>query len=357
MTASVINGTEFDQSYNDAVAQALDKTYGAVQEAGVSDLDLATARIIILSDQHKGARNGADDFRDTEPFYNAALAYYFDRDYTLIGLGDCEELWEERPGAVIDAYGHTLSLTARFHQAGRYQRVWGNHDDEWRSRASIDRHLVPVYQDPKFAVPEGLLFRVMDAGESLGSLFLVHGHQGTLDSDRFSWFSRLVVRYIWRPIQRLTNWRTTTPATSWELRQKHNIALYSWSAVQTKTILIAGHTHRPVFEAKVEVGIIERELAAIQQAPADTKKDEQIPDLQAELAWAQEQTMQLESGMETPIKPSYFNSGCCVYSDASLTGIEITDGEIRLVRWPNSNGETTPEIWASASLRSVLAEL
>ena len=50
------------------MAQALDKTYATVQQTGAGDLDLATARIIILSDQHKGARNGADDFRDTEPF-------------------------------------------------------------------------------------------------------------------------------------------------------------------------------------------------------------------------------------------------------------------------------------------------
>ena len=32
-------------------------------------------------------------------------------------------------------------------------------------------------------------------------------------------------------------------------------------------------------------------------------------------------------------KPSYFNTGCCSFSDRSITGIEIAGGEIRLVRW------------------------
>ena len=159
-----------------------------------------------------------------------------------------------------------IERTARFHQAERYQRVWGNHDDEWRSRASIDRHLVPVYQDPKFAVPERHCYFGLWMQAKLGSLFSGTRASGHIGQRPVFLVSRLVVRYIWRLIQRLTNWRSTTPATSWELRQKHNIALYSWSAVQEKTILIAGHTSAG-FEAKVEVAIIERELAAIQQAP------------------------------------------------------------------------------------------
>jgi hypothetical protein len=32
--------------------------------------------------------------------------------------------------------------------------------------------------------------------------------------------------------------------------------------------------------------------------------------------------------------PCYFNTGCCSFGDGDITGIEIADGEIRLVRWP-----------------------
>jgi hypothetical protein len=53
-------------------------------------------------------------------------------------------------------------------------------------------------------------------------------------------------------------------------------------------------------------------------------------------------------------KPSYFNSGCCAYSDGSITGIEIADGEIRLVRWA-AGAAPSRSLLFSASLRTVLA--
>ena len=33
------------------------------------------------------------------------------------------------------------------------------------------------------------------------------------------------------------------------------------------------------------------------------------------------------------IIPSYFNSGCCCFDDGDITGIEVADGCIRLIRW------------------------
>ena len=40
------------------------------------------------------------------------------------------------------------------------------------------------------------------------------------------------------------------------------------------------------------------------------------------------------SGNEkTNLKPSYFNSGCCCYNDDDITGIEIAEGKICLVKW------------------------
>ncbi len=31
--------------------------------------------------------------------------------------------------------------------------------------------------------------------------------------------------------------------------------------------------------------------------------------------------------------PNYFNSGCCCLTDGDMTGIEIADGFIRLIKW------------------------
>jgi hypothetical protein len=33
------------------------------------------------------------------------------------------------------------------------------------------------------------------------------------------------------------------------------------------------------------------------------------------------------------MKPTYFNTGCCCYNDGNITGIEIADNNIRLVKW------------------------
>src|SRR4029079_15149988 len=57
-------------------------------------------KFIIFSDQHKGAKNGADAFMLCEPNYLAALDYYYQNGYFYMSLGDCEELWENTLMAV-----------------------------------------------------------------------------------------------------------------------------------------------------------------------------------------------------------------------------------------------------------------
>ncbi len=56
-------------------------------------------------------------------------------------------------------------------------------------------------------------------------------------------------------------------------------------------------------------------------------------------------------------KPCYFNTGCCCYADGDITGLELAEGEIRLVRWPDDAGRPRPKILATASLKDVLASL
>lgn len=103
-------------------------------------------------------------------------------------------------------------------------------------------------------------------GEPLGTLFLVHGHQGTLGSDRIAWFSRLVVRYIWRPLQRRLNIPSTSPARDWELRQRHDAAMFARAREQRPgLVLIAGHTHRPVFWNSAPTPQIPRSSADVER--------------------------------------------------------------------------------------------
>ncbi len=60
----------------------------------VIPFDLLTGKFIIFSDQHKGRKNGADDFLTNEVNYLSALDYYFENNFHFIALGDSEELWE-----------------------------------------------------------------------------------------------------------------------------------------------------------------------------------------------------------------------------------------------------------------------
>lgn len=348
-----------DSRYRQRVAEALDRAWQRTVDGEKSvtlDVDLASARFVVFSDQHKGIRNGADDFRSCERAYNAALAYYFAAGHTLIELGDVEELWEERPAAVLDKYTHTFELSAKYHRAGRYLRVYGNHDDAWSFDDEVGRLLRPVY-GADLKVYESVRLRVRDGDRTIGTVWLTHGHQGTATSDRFSRFSRIPTRFFWRPLQRLLKVSLNSPAKDWVLREKHNVALYSWASRQPGLVLIAGHTHRPVFRAKTLAAQIEEELEAT--APHEIQR---IAELSAELEWARAQD-QKESGPEGAVvpqeSPSYFNTGCCCFVDGDITGIEIAGGEIRLIRWPDDEERPRPQVLRGARLRieEVFAEL
>jgi hypothetical protein len=353
-----------DEVYYANVGDALDKTLREEEQAGdATPLDIRKARIIIFSDHHKGARNGADDFLACERAYNAALAYYYRMGYTLYALGDVEELWEERPPTVLKTYRRSLDLEARFHRDGRYQRFFGNHDDIWQFEDAVKNHLDPIFGGEPLKVRESLLFQLMDGDRPLCKLFLVHGHQGTLDSEKFADFSRIIVRHVWRPIQRFFNLRTNTPAEDWELRRGHNNALYQWSEKQKNLVMIAGHTHRPVFKSLTHAAQIEKEIAAktaeLETDRGNEKLQENLSELEAELEWVMAQQKQA-SGVEESnlqVKPSYFNTGCCSFLDGDITGLEILGGQIHLVRWPNEDGEPKRDVLESESLVTVFEAL
>src|SRR5688500_7448835 len=82
----------------DAIFLSMDKLLQNIQaehkDAIILPFDIATAKFIIFSDHHKGVRDFADDFRLAVKNYSHALQHYHAQQFTLITLGDCEELWE-----------------------------------------------------------------------------------------------------------------------------------------------------------------------------------------------------------------------------------------------------------------------
>jgi hypothetical protein len=348
------------REYQERVKEGLDRAFeGARSEPRRLDLD--GERLVVLSDHHRGARDGADDFWRCERSYHAALGYYAELGYRLVLLGDVDELWENEPEAVLDAYGRTLKLEQEFHGKGRLDRFWGNHDDLWRHEREVSKHLAGRF--PGLPVREALLLEAYSGGSRAGAFFLVHGHQGTLDSDRYSFVSRLFVRYAWRPLQRRLNMASTTPARDFVLRASHDEAMFEWARGRPeRLVLIAGHTHRPVFSTPKANGgrsaeLVGEELqrlrAAAEAAEAEIPADPRIPDLRAELELVSTAPYG-DPPKEMPL-PCYFNTGCCSFGDGDITGLEIADGEIRLVRWLNDKYEPRKQDLASRELRDVFA--
>ena len=110
--------------------------------------------------------------------------------------------------------------------------------------------------------------------------------------------------------------------------------MYEWSSLQKDTLLITGHTHQPVFESLTHLERLYRQLQWCTQ-----KKDE------AKLKEVKGEILKREAGFTAValdymvMKPSYFNTGCCCYSDGDITGIEISGGLIRLVKWTTVSGK------------------
>jgi len=318
----------------------------------VRPLDLGSPhRFAILSDQHKGARDKADAFRQCEDAYRAALAHYRDREFTLVLLGDVEELWEQGFDEVARHYAEVLQLEASF-GADRYLRVFGNHDDDWMDPDRVAARLASHVPTP--AVYEGIRFDIVEGGAGLGTLFLVHGHQGTLFSQRWRGLSRFALR-IWRRLQSLLGLTIRTPSTDPCLRGDHDREMYEWAAAQSKLILIAGHTHRPVWSSRTH---LQKLTAALEELLAE---EGDAPDFRERLhaleATIADVVKKAPPCRDTPkTLPAYFNTGCCIFDDGDITGMELEDGILRLVKWP-AGGAEPRVVLEEDSLRAVFARL
>ncbi len=331
--------------YDSEIERGLTRALGSDRlHEGAFDLD--SDRLIVFSDLHKGTRDGADDFWRSEPAYMAALAYYLELGHALVVLGDVEELWENRAGNVIGKYANVLALERQFHEANRYTRVWGNHDDDWRRRRRV-RRLNRVFGS-EVALFEAIKLRVTKDGEPIGTLFLAHGHQGTADSQILATVSRPAVR-VFGFLQRKFNRPWNIPTLDANLRERHDLAMFHWARKQAsgRLVLIAGHTHHPVFWNTKPDRPTEQEIADLQVTLDQQRGQHAAPEILARTSARLEQlkARRLDGAKPpTPISPPcYFNTGCCAFSDGDVTGIEIADGEIRLVRWPDDKGEPLPK--------------
>lgn len=276
-TCEVVNVYEF---------MRLSEVFQSAEEIPFDD----SSKIILMSDCHRGDGSWADNFSKNENIYYAALTHYYRNNYTYIELGDGDELWENNDICeIISQHRDVFSLLTKFIEDGRAYFVYGNHDIEKKKYASrtAKRRYYRHFEDGdirninsfyKIKVHEGLILRHRVTGDKI---FLVHGHQADFSNDRLWMIGRFLVRHFWRPIE-LLGFRDPTSASK-NLGKKASVVnkIVDW-VKSNNQMIIAGHTHRPAFPA---VG-----------------------------------------------QPPYFNDGCCV-NPYGITGIEIADGKIVLVKW------------------------
>jgi len=311
---------------------------GNTKKGTVKHFSTQADRFIIFSDQHKGAKNGADDFAGAEACYLEALNYYNYNNYHYISLGDCEELWENTLAPVIEHNQPSFKKERLFVERGAFTKVFGNHDLYWDNALTAKADLKAIY-GTEVPIYEGAVLQTTINGQSI-QIFLTHGHQGDLLSDGNA-LSKWFVSNVWAKIQAYLKINPNTPAYDDQLKSEHNRLMYEWSAVQPNLLLITGHTHQPVFESLTHLERIYRTLdnarllkdtAAIVKLEAEIKKrirrNGAVPDF-------------------TKYQPVYFNTGCCCFEDGDITGLEIAGGSIKLIKWQHG---------ASAPVRVVLEE-
>ncbi|MDZ4163988.1 MAG: hypothetical protein U1C55_02565 [Smithellaceae bacterium] len=316
----------------------------------VISLSSADRRFIIFGDIHRGDGTGADDFAKNSLTFKIALGYYRRKGFTCVELGDAEELWENAGfDQIYITHTSIYDELRAFHDPDpaktRYIKLWGNHDLDWQDRPA----------------PLGRIFpgiRVYEAALLDGHLLLLHGHQA--DPSCRSWgarISRFFVRHCWTRLQRVGFLDPTRAANNPGLSNRIDETLFGWATTGGGAIaealgiengavdtIIAGHTHRPVFE---NLSLTERRLLE-QDIGTEEIREKLRPDR------------------------AYYNVGSCVHPRA-ITGLEIvregTDLRVSLIRWgyearmearnpeeESSGGQAGDDSFPLAIRRSVLEE-
>ncbi len=282
--------------------------------------DLHAAKFIVFSDQHKGDRSAADDFKNNEHNYVAALQFYHENGFSFINLGDSEELWKFSAEKILPVNKPIFAVEAAF-QPDRFYKTFGNHDLIWKNQPDVFLHLRNYFTMP-LNVYEGLVLKFQKGSGDL-NMFFTHGHQGDTMSDNNA-FSTWLVAHIWLPLQRFLDININTPSKDFSMRNEHNIMMSDWSSHKRNLILVTGHTHCPVFAS-----------GKYYNHPSN-----HIPGKEPSL-----------------VKPSYFNTGCCCFDDGDITGIEISDGFIRLIKWNLLDGKSDRKVLEEIAIEKLILDL
>lgn len=337
-----------DASLSKLYAQSVDEP--GKKSGSMFTIENGKQSIIIFSDQHKGARDGSDDFAFAEKNYLTALDYYNDKNFYLVNLGDNEELWENTIFQVIKHNQNTFDKEKLFIERGAYCKIIGNHDLFWKNDPLVAQGFIKKIYGKSIKIFESIVIRVQLSTAYL-DIFCTHGHQGDAQSDGNA-FSKWFVSYIWGPLQMLLEINTNSPSANDESKTRHNQMMYEWAIKQPDALLITGHTHQPVFKSLTHL-----ERLYLQLEDAKEKGDQTlISKIETEIPKRRREYDFVNNSFRN-LNPSYFNSGCCCFEDGTITGIEIDEGAIRLVKWSYVNNIPTRIIAEEAPLEEIALQV
>ncbi|WP_339623143.1 serine/threonine protein phosphatase [uncultured Winogradskyella sp.] len=263
----------------------LDRAYKNAKRIAFND----NSKFILFSDCHRGDNSFADDFANNRNIYFHALKYYYNEGFDYCELGDGDELWENLSfNAILNAHKNVYMLMKSFHEQNRLHMIWGNHDMVYRDPKYVQKHLT-TYFNLKTGTDEDLFCGinyhegiVLKHSETQQELFLTHGHQADWWNYIFWKWSRFLVRVLWKPLNVMGIADPTSPAKNYKELIKVERKTKQWIIENNNLITVVGHTHRPRFPE-----------------PGDI---------------------------------AFFNDGSCVHP-RSITGIEIENGKIALIKW------------------------
>ncbi len=273
------------QIYNMSSNTRLSRAYQNAKMVPFDD----ESKFILFSDCHRGDNSFADDFANNRNIYFHALNFYFKEGFDYCEIGDGDELWENRFfESIFEAHKNVYGLLRKFHLGRRLHMIWGNHDMVYKDPHYVKTHLSsyfePIDGESKelfegITYHEGIILQHKDTQQEI---FLTHGHQADWWNYTFWRWSRFLVRVLWKPLQVWGIADPTSPAKNYKELIKIERRIKRWILKNNLLITIVGHTHRPRFPE-----------------PGD------IP---------------------------FFNDGSCVHP-RSITGIEIENGSISLIKW------------------------
>jgi len=253
------------------------------------------SKFILFSDCHRGDNSFADDFANNRNIYFHAIKHYFKNGYHYLELGDGDELWENLTfKSIFEAHKNVYLLLKDFYINNRFHALWGNHDMAYKNSAYVKKNLWSYFEPitgtsvdlfKGIQIHEAIILKHSNTGQEI---FLTHGHQADWWNYTFWKWSRFLVRALWKPLNVMGIADPTSPAKNYKELIKIERRTKRWIYNNNNLITIVGHTHRPRFPE-----------------PGD------IP---------------------------YFNDGSCVHP-RSITGIEIENGKISLIKWQIETNE------------------